>query len=167
MVCLCPPPQSPTSLHVLSSPMLDSNSSWQRSSPTWHTSLLHQRVRTAALLPHLYLTLLLWPLGLPLTADPPLHCLKPSLGDSPLKQLPSPRALPPSPLPCRLYHRPRSSAATFPLKNSRVSQRDIPQISPLPLCQSSTASLPKTWPCLPPPLPHRSQQLPHLWSSKS
>lgn len=166
MACLCLHPQSPTSLHVLSSPMLDSNSSWQRSSPTWHTILLHQWVRTPALLLHLYLTLLLSPLGLPLTTHPPLRRLKPSLGDFPLKQLQSLRVLHPSPLPCHLYRRPRSSAATFPSKNSRVSQRDIPQISPLPLCQSSTASLPKTWPCLPPPLPHRSQQLPHLWSSK-
>lgn len=166
MVCLCLHPQSPTSLPVLSCPMPDSNSSWQRSSPTWHTISLHQRVRTPALLLHLYLTLLLSPLGLPLTTHPPLHRRKPSLGGCPLKQLQSPQVLRPSPLPCPLYHRPRSSAATFPLKNSRVSQRDIPQISPLPLCQSSTASLPKTWPCLPPPLPHRLQQLPHLWSSK-
>lgn len=166
MVCPCLHPQSPTSRHVLSSPILDSNSSWQRSSPTWHTILPHQRARTPVLLLHLYLTRPLSPLGLPLSTHPPLRRLKLSLGDSPLKQLQSPQVLPPSPSPCHLCPRLRSSAATFPSKSSRVSQRDIPQISPLPLCPSSTASLPKAWPCPPPPLPHRSQQLPHLWSSK-
>lgn len=166
MVCLCLHPRSLTSLHVLSSPMPDSNSSWQRSSPTWHTILLNQRARTPVLLLHLCPTLLLSPLGPPLTTHPRLHRLKPSLGAFPLKQLQNPQVRHPCPLPYHPCHRPRSSAATCHLKNSRVSQRDIPQTSPLPLCQSSTASLPKTWPCLPPPLPHLSQQLPHRWSSK-
>lgn len=166
MVCLCLHPQSPTPPHVLSSPMLGSSSSWRRSSPTWHTTLLHRWVRTLVLLLRLYLTPLLSPLGPPLTLHPLLHRLKPSLGDSPLKQLQNPQVLPPSPLPCRLYPPPRCSAATCQLKNSRVSPQDIPQVSPPPPCQSSTASLPKAWPCLPPPLPHLSQQLPHLWSSK-
>lgn len=169
MVCLCLHPQSSTPPHVLSSPMLGSSSSWQRSSPTWHTTLLHRWVRTPVLLLHLYVMLLLSPLGPPLTMHPLLHRLKPSRGDSPLKRLPNPQVLPPSLLPRHLYRQPRCSAAMCQLRNSRVSQQDIPQISPPPLCPSSTASLPKTWPCLPPPPPpppHLSQQLPHLWSSR-
>lgn len=168
MVCLCLHPQSPTPPHVLSSPMLGSSSSWQRSSPTWHTTLLHRWVRILLLLLHLYLTLRLSPLGPPLTVHPLLHRLKPSLGASPLKQLQNPQVPPPSLLPCHPSPQPRCSAAMCQLKNSRVSQQDIPRISPLLLCQSSTASLPKTWPCPPPPPPppHLSQQLPRLWSSK-
>lgn len=164
MVCLCLHPQSPTPPPVLSSPMLGSSSSWQRSSPTWPTTLLHRWVRILVLL-HLSLMLLLSLLG-PLTMHPLLHRLKPSVGDSPLRRLQNPQVLPPCPSPCHPYHQPRCSAAMCQSKNSRVSPQDTPQISPHPLCRSSTASLPETWPCPPPPLPHLSQQLPHLWSSR-
>lgn len=46
MVCLCLHPRSPTPPRVLSSPMLGCSSSWQRSSPTWLTTLPRRWVRT-------------------------------------------------------------------------------------------------------------------------
>lgn len=97
---------------------------------------------------------------------PLLHLPKLSLGDFLLKQLPNPQAVPPFPLPSPLFHQLSHTVPTGQLKSSKVSQQDIPQISPLPLCQSNTVSLQKTWRCLPPPLQHLSQQLPHLWSNK-
>lgn len=99
---------------------------------------------------------------------PLLHLQKPSLVAFPLKLLPNPRGPLPFQLPSHLCHQPSPIAATGQLKSSKVSQQDIPQISHLPLCQSSTAYPPKTLPSLPlPPLLRSlSRPLPPLWSNR-
>lgn len=99
---------------------------------------------------------------------PLLHLPKPSLVVFPLKLLVNPLVHLPSQLPSHLCRQHSPSAATGQLKSSKASQQDIPQISHLQLCQSSTASPPKTSPSLPlPPLLQSPLRLlPPLWSNR-
>lgn len=86
----------------------------------------------------------------------------------PLKLLPNPRDPLLFQLPSHLCLQHSPIAAMGQLKSSKVSQQDTPQISHPPLCQSSTASPPKTLPSLPPPPLLRCplRQLPLLWSNR-
>lgn len=171
MGCLCPPLQSQT--HALSYPTVACSSSCLRSFPTWCTISAQQWVRIILLLLlHLQLSFLLLPpckvSGLCPPMRPLPHLPKLLLVGFPLKQLPNPLV----PLLFQLHshlclqHNP--IAAMGQLKSSKVSQQDTPQISHLPLCQSSTASPPKTLPSPPPPLLLRCPllQLPLLWSNR-
>lgn len=170
--CFCPLLQSPSSTPALNSPTVASSSSWHRSFPTWCTTSAHQWLRIILLLLHLQLSSLLLPpckfSGLCPPMHPLLHLQKPSLVVFPLKLLPNPRVLLLFQLPSHLCHQHSPIVAMGPLKSSKVSQQDIPQISHLPPCQSSTVSPPKTLPSLPlhPLLRSPLRQLPPLWSNK-
>lgn len=76
------------------------------------------------------------------------HLQKPLLEASHLKLLQNPPVPLPFPLLSHLYHLHHHIVALGQLKSNKVSQQDILQISHLPLCQSSTASPPKTLPSL-------------------
>lgn len=127
-------------------------------------------------LPHLLLRLLLSFLLQPLCnffgLSPQTHHLlplpKPLLGDFPLKLLLNPQVPLPFPSHSHLSLQHSHRLGMGHLKSSRVSQQDTRQISHLPLCQSSTASPPKTSPSLPlpPPLLSPLRPLPPLWSNR-
>lgn len=172
MGCLPHLLQSPSPTPALNSPTVASRSSWHKSFPTWCTTSAHRWVRIILLLLHLHLSFLPLPpcrfSGLCPQMRPLLHLPKPSLVVFPLKLLPNPRVLLPSQLPSHLCHQHSPTVAMDPLKSSKVSQQDTPQISHLPPCQSSTVSPPKTSPSLllRPLLRSPLRQLPPLWSNK-
>lgn len=172
MDCLLPHLQKLSSAPALNSPTVASSSSWHRSFLTWFTTSAHHCLRTILLLHHLQVNFLLLPPCKFSGLCPPmrllLHLRKPSPVVFPLKLLLNPLVHLPFRLPCRLCHQHSPKVAMGQLKSSRVSQLDIPQISHPQLCQSSTASPPKTLRSLPlPPLPWSpSRQLPPLWSNR-
>lgn len=164
--------QSLSQTPALNSPTVASSSSWHRSFPTWCTTSAHRWVGIILLLLRLQLSFLHLPPCKFFGPCPPMHLLlhlpKLSLVVFPLKLLPNLQVLLPSQLPSHLCHQHSPTVAMDPLKSSKVSQQDTPQISHPPPCQSSTVSPPKTSPSLPlhPLLRSPLRQLPPLWSSK-
>lgn len=170
MGCLCLPLQSPSPTPALNSPTAASSSSCRTSFPTWYTTSTQQGLRIILLL-FLHLSFRLLPPCKFSGLCPPTRLLlrlqKPSLVVFPLKLLPNPRVHLLFQLPSHLCRPHSPTSAMGRLRSSKVSQQDIPQISHLPLCQSSTASPPKTSPSLPPLPPSPLRPLPPLWSNRS
>lgn len=171
MGCLLLLPQIPSLTPVLNSQTLASSSFWLRSFPTWCTTSAQQFLTIILLLPLQQSFRHLPPCklsGLCPQMHPLPHLLKPLLVAFHLKLLPNPQVPLPFQLPSHLCHLHHHIVALGQLRSNKVSRRDIPQISHLPLCQSSTASPPKTLPSLllHPLLLSLLRLLPPLWSNR-